>query len=331
MTIPSFTLEATSDPNLSRLCDINGDWEYYYFHKEDRYVPAVTRVLSIGYPKDKRFHEYLLSTTKEEARKKLEAKGDEGSRTHEAITMIIEGKRVSMQTKLRNRETKRMEYLTMDEMENLTAYTNFCNAYSPRKLTYEFTLGDLEADMAGTLDWLGAITVPYADRKTPKHLWGKTIAVLLDWKTSAGIYDEYGLQTSIYHRMAKNHPKLRKFFSVNEVYTGIVRIGTKHADGYEIEIYTPEQTEKNYKTAQCAKWIHDTKSTRKFVPDIRQIQAEFKVRMPLLPLSKNVNDTTPKKPTARVLPPVRLEEVPAAPKNRAGKKADNGRPVRKRR
>lgn len=300
LTIPTFTHEPTNDPNIFRFCDLNGDWTHYWMKEENVYLPAVNHVLGIGYPKDKRFHEYLLSVTKEEAKKKLEMKGEAGARTHDAIQELIGGRRIDIGTKFLNRTTGKQEILTNDEWWNLQSWMAWAAKYKPGKLAYEFALADTTVGMAGTSDFLGTVTIPQDDKRMPKELWGKTIAILLDWKSSGAIYDEYRLQTSIYYMLCARHPKLGKFFKANQVYTGIVRVGTSHKEGYEFEIYTPDETQKHFELARCAKQVYDSKNGKPFAAEIVEIPAEFKIRMPLVAITKNVNDNTKRKSTARV-------------------------------
>lgn len=287
-TIPTFTFQATNDANIQRFVDRNGDWTHYYLPKQKVFLPAVNHVLGIGYPKDKRFHEYLLKSTKEEATKKLEEKGEAGAKVHEAIRLLLGNLKVSIGTKFMNRQTGKREILTDTEWNCLQTWMDFARKYQLQKLGYEFALASTELDMAGTCDFIGAITIPNEDKKMPKSLWGKTIAIVLDWKTSGAIYGEYGAQTAIYHKMSQSHSKLRRFHACNEVWTGIVRIGTTHADGYELELYDPQETRQNLVTAMHAKAFYDIKCSKKFIPVIEQIPSEFKVRLPLLSLTKKV-------------------------------------------
>jgi hypothetical protein len=280
-TIPSFTYENTSDENIKRFCDRNGNWTHYWLVKEKMFVKSVTHILQLGFAKGPRFHEYLLSVSKEEAKKKLEAAGDEGSRTHDAIAQLIGGVRVTMNTKFKSDlRDGTQTTLNNDEWDNLQAFENWCAVYKPRKIAQEETIAGI--DYAGTFDALMVITVPEGDKRFRKELWGKDVLIMMDWKTSAAIYDEYKVQIASYWFGMRYRHKFAKIvapYFYGMCFTGVLRIGSRHASGFEFQVWDYGQTQENYDAFRAAKMIADTVEPD-FEPKIEQIKTEYFIDIP---------------------------------------------------
>src|SRR3990167_30948 len=277
-TIPSYTFEDTSNPELKRFCDRNGDWEYYYNTKTKKFLPSVNYVLGLGYAKSEGFYKYLLNTTKEEAERKLKTKGEEGTRTHMAIRDLISGLKITMTTKYFNELTNRQEVLSNDEWDNLGAWIAFCERYKLEVIANEFASHD--GIRAGTVDFLGILSVPDEDKAFHRSYWGKKVLVLLDWKTSSGIWPEYKSQVGIYSSMVRISHKFDKFFKAYPFFTGVVRIGTKHKNGgYELEIWGEEETQIGILKFEAA-WVIGFTNEKKKLPEIEQIPTEYYIKLP---------------------------------------------------
>lgn len=281
LTIPSFTYTDTSDPNIKRFVDRKGDWTHYWLVKQKRFVKAVNHILSLGYNKGPRFSAYLAGSTKEEIKKKLESAGDEGTRTHRAISDLISGLKVTMTTKYpSDLMAGRQEVLNDEEWDNLVAFDRWCAVYKPRLVDQDQTVS--RGDFAGTFDALLVITVPSGDKVFDKSMWGKDVLILVDWKSSSGIWNEYESQLAAYWDAIKNGHKYDKFIKafVGRIFSGIIRVGTKHVCGYEFEVWTQEETEGgNLARFEAAKVIAD-RHEPKFKPDIEQIPLQFFIKVP---------------------------------------------------
>src|SRR3954471_5542621 len=96
ITIPSHSYEPTSNKNILRFVDRDGDWTHYWIKNKKMFVPAVNHIIRIGYPKGERFYNYLLRATPDEAERKLRTAGEEGARTHDAIRDLINGDKVDL-------------------------------------------------------------------------------------------------------------------------------------------------------------------------------------------------------------------------------------------
>lgn len=247
----SHSFDDTSDPNLKRVVDQYGNWTHYFLVKEKVYVPAVNHILGLGFNKGPRFYAYLLTVTAEEAKKKLEAAGDEGTRTHRAIRDLIDGMKVSMTTKYpSDLSYGRQEVLNPEEWENIIAFMAFCKKYNPKVVSNDFATYSVRHGYAGSPDALLIVTVPFNDNFFPKSAWGKDVLFLPDWKSSGAVYLEYGLQVAAYLEGVKERGTFKNTFAAYEhrIYTGIVRVGTRHKNGgYEVIVWSEKETQSNFK------------------------------------------------------------------------------------
>lgn len=289
LTIPSYTFEQTSNPDLQRVVDRHGDWRFYFDTKRGVYKPAVNHILGMGYPKSKGFYDYLLSVSKEEAKKKLDLAGEAGTRTHQAIRDLISGIKVTMSTKYMNELNGRQESLTADEWDNLIAWENWCMIYKPETLDFEKAIhSDMGSGYAGTFDWFGTILVPEGDKKFDKTLYGQRVLILPDWKSSSGIWPEYAAQTSAYMNAIIEKELYKKFVDFyrgqGKLFTGIVRIGTRHKTGFEFVVWTDAETGSNFAKFQAAQII--SSDDHEFKDEIVEIPMEFDIKIPKAKLEK---------------------------------------------
>jgi len=299
-TTPSYNYEATSDPFLFRFCDRNGDWDYYWHKGLNTFLPAVNHVLDVGFNKGKRFAEYLLSVSKEEAKKKLERAGEEGSRVHQAISDLIKGIKITAETKYLNELTGRQEVLNPDEWDELLAFQQWVEDYKPRTIENEISIHTLL--YAGTYDWLGSIEI--TEKKKVKR-----VKVLIDWKTSAAIYGDYALQVAAYQHAVSdttngsNSSPRGNQVARKGIYTAILRLGSRHKSGYEFKLWTPQETQANYLKFLSARELFDYMEP-KFEPKIEEIPLEIKVEIPkheeIKKIKKNELHTNNKRRGCRV-------------------------------
>jgi hypothetical protein len=281
--LSNYNFKPTTIRGVYKLVNRNGDWEFYY--RQGQYLPSVNHTLHMGYAKGSRFYQYLLSVSKEEADRKLSQAGERGSRVHQAINTLIAGGTIDTETRLWNDYTNRHEPLTVDEWDCLIAFSNWVEDYKPRTIASEFTVYNVQENYAGQADYLCVIDVPFKDEKprTWSNLRGakpdivKQKVILLDWKTSAGIWDEMKAQTAAY-RKGKGGPVSR--YKKEPVYTGVVRLNSAHTRKYEFKIWTPEESEQHFELFRAAERIR-YESEGDFTPTFVQIPSQFKVEIPL--------------------------------------------------
>lgn len=289
LTVPSYTFEPTNNPDLERVVDRHGDWRFYFDKKKKIFKPSVNHILGLGYPKSKGFYDYLLSVSKEEAKKKLDLAGEEGTRTHQAIRDLLSGIKVTLQSKYMNEITGRQEGLSADEWDNLTAFVNWCDTYKPETIDFEKAVDSDECNYAGTFDWFGTILVPEGDKHFEKWLYGQRVLILPDWKSSSGIWPEYAAQTSAYMRaivekklyvdFVEHYRKQQKLF------TGIVRIGTRHKTGFEFKIWDELESQNNFRKFLAAQTL-SYEGQQFSEEEITTIPAEFNLKIPKAKLEK---------------------------------------------
>lgn len=249
----TYELQPTSDKDLFRVVDRNGNWKHYFHEPTKKYLRSVNNILDEGYAKGYGFHRYLLGITKEEAEKKLKEAGDRGDAIHQFIkTIFIQLGKVNRQTAVRAEDNRNERILTDDEWEAILAFQSFWQKHQPKLIAFEKAAYNLEEGYAGTLDAIIRLT-KRCEVKTCqcKDLVGKV--GLYDWKSGGGIYGSYGAQVAAYAR-AEN---IRELIPIN--YTAILRIGTNHktTGGYEFQPYDRDETKTHYREFMAARDIQD--------------------------------------------------------------------------
>lgn len=288
LTVPTYTKQPTKNPDVFRLVDRSGEWTHYWIKSLNKIVPGITYVLGVGYPKGEGFMKYLLNTTKEESEKRLKVAGEEGSRSHEAVTMLITGSKIDFKTKFMNRLNNRQETLNDDEWWHLESWVTWCKKYQFNYISIEESLFVRDSEVAGTYDALGTILIPDGDKSFPKEVWGKRILVLIDWKFSSGVWESYKAQASCYRKGLLESGKLAPYLEkYGELWTAIVRCGTKHKEGFEVKAWDGKQSDENYEKYFKSALVFFEEQESGF-PENRDIPIEFMVNVPLEKISKQV-------------------------------------------
>jgi hypothetical protein len=288
LTIPSHTYEPTSDKNIFKFVDRDGNWTHYWIKNKKVFVPAVNHIITTGYPKGERFYNYLLNTSPEQAARRLATSGDEGARTHDAIRDLLEGKTVTFGSLYYNELKDEMQALTYEEWQNLQAFARWTDMYKPQQVFHEYTLWSPKFLYAGTLDFVGVIRIPQNDKAFPSEAKGRQVLMLLDWKTSSGIWEDYELQIAAYRQILfERTPKEipLKFFN-NGIWTGIVRLGTQHKTGFEMRVWNDEESDLNFNLFEAAYRIYKKKGGEVFEPEIENIPIELTIPIPHLSIPK---------------------------------------------
>lgn len=264
MTEPifKFTHQPTDDPHLFRVVDRRGDWTVYFQDEKKIYLPSVNFIIRGGFPKGAAFENYLLSVSKEEAKRTLERTGDRGSRIHQAIRELIDGQTVALDKPYLNEVNGRYEPLTDEEWDCLRAFVGWCAEFKPQVIKHETSIWSEKYGFAGTMDFHGTI-----------ELKGKRVRILLDWKTGSAIYDDHKLQTAAYAHALKTLP----------AHTGILRLGTRHKSGYELKLW--DKTETKYHFSKFLASQSNFEMTHKdFTPENAEIPGQLAVKIPKIDL-----------------------------------------------
>jgi hypothetical protein len=150
------------------------------------FVPSVTWIAG-HYPKGTGFYKWLAMHGWDESIAIRDAARDKGSKVHQACTELIDGKTVALTSEYVHPETGQREALTLEEYECLMAFREWWAEARPTTLLRDTVVwGD---GYAGTLDWLGTMTVP---GESAPSLW------LIDFKTGQEVWPEYEIQASAY-------------------------------------------------------------------------------------------------------------------------------------
>lgn len=287
--ISSYTFQDTTDKNIKRFVDRKGNWTHYYIISDKKFVPAVNHVLGLGYNKGPRFNEYLLNARPEEARKKLETAGEEGSRTHAAIRDIARGVKVDLKTSYLNDLTGRQEMLNPDEWDNLLAYMRFVECYKPHIIADEFAVYSPKGKYAGTADILVTLEVPKGDKFFPKTVHDKRILVLVDWKTSSRVWNEYRAQLASYRHAMVEREQFKKFYKSFKGmdFIAVVRLGTNHKIGYEVVVWSGKEAEKTYKDKFRSAYEIYLEHEPVFEPRVEEIPTELYQPLPVAKIKKH--------------------------------------------
>lgn len=156
--------------------------ERWYIDNKGVFVPSSTWISSF-YPKGVGFYKWLAETGWDEAEEIKVLAGERGSKVHQAITDLIGGQEVRMDSKYINPSTGVEEELTADEYDCVVSFKRFFDEVKPRIVAVEITVFNSEFGYAGTIDIVCEIEGEY---------W------ILDVKTGQSIWPAYELQLSSY-------------------------------------------------------------------------------------------------------------------------------------
>lgn len=170
---------------------------HFYKIGEECY-PSSTTILKRAYPMEAGLKMFLQRTTKEEAENLLTTAGLSGSKVHHAIDLMFQGIEIKSTgfTKddvdncgIIEPRLSRYLYKPFNKKEDrcLRGFLNWCEKFKPEVDKTEMIVWDEKNKYAGTLDFVGEIEIK-----------GKPVKVLIDWKTSKGLYKEMDLQVASY-------------------------------------------------------------------------------------------------------------------------------------
>lgn len=150
------------------------------------YYPSITWILNY-YPKGVEFYKWLASKGWDESQAIKEAAGSRGNKVHNAVSDILGGYEIRIDSKFKNNKGVEEELST----EECIAIMSFVSWLSDMKeagskvetVAYDMTLFNKKIGYAGTLDWLLRID---------GELW------IVDFKTSQNMYPSFALQVSAY-------------------------------------------------------------------------------------------------------------------------------------
>lgn len=155
---------------------------------EMKFVPSVTWIAS-KYPKGIGFYKWLADKGWEESQAIKVAAGDKGSKVHEAISDIIGGYEVRMDSKYLNRSNGRIEELSLEEYDGVASFARWNMEVKPKWIAWDFNVFHDLFDYAGTIDAVCEID---------------GVLHVVDFKTSKDVWPEYELQVSAYLKVLQD-------------------------------------------------------------------------------------------------------------------------------
>lgn len=165
----------------------------------DIFMPSVTWICSY-YPKGAWFTKWVAEKGYDEAEAIKREAGDKGSKVHKAISDILMGQTIKIDSKYSANGEEPVE-LTAIEYEAVMSFVNWLNMTQPEVLAIDYTLVNPEAGYAGTIDMKLRIN---------GEIW------IVDIKTSKDVYPSHELQVSAYK---KADPEVQKIAILQVGYT----------------------------------------------------------------------------------------------------------------
>lgn len=159
-----------------------------WYELEGIFVPSVTWIAD-HYPKGTAFYKWLANHGWDEAESLKQAAGDKGSKVHNAIVDLIDGKTVKMTDSYYNETLDAQEELSLEEYEALMSFADWWKEAKPTVLAQDYIVWNQEKGYAGTVDLLCGID---------GENW------LIDFKTSQYIWPSHELQISAYKHADTN-------------------------------------------------------------------------------------------------------------------------------
>lgn len=190
---------------------------------EFKFIPSVTWITGYVY-KGIEFYKWLANKGWDQAEAIKAEAGDKGSRVHHACELLIAGKEVGMEIKLKTNGSEEEKELTPEEYKAIVSFAAWFNKEMPEVVMNEVTIISLIHNFAGTVDFVCRIN---------GQLW------LIDFKTSQYIWPSMGAQISAYkHGVIEMAAEGRVPFTVEEAQQmklGILQLGYRlNKRGYKL-------------------------------------------------------------------------------------------------
>lgn len=179
------------------------DGSHYYF-VDGEFYPSVTRILEEAAPTPYSLKEWFKNNSIEKISAKQNESLEFGSKMHDAFEKLLGGVELNLEK----------NYQTTREKKHILSFVEWFRDNNPKVLNTEFTVASISQKYAGTLDLLCVIN---------DERW------LIDFKTSAAIYESYEWQVSAYKKAYE------EMFATEIHHTGILKTGTRHKTGYEFK------------------------------------------------------------------------------------------------
>lgn len=179
------------------------DGTHYYF-VDGSFYPSVTKILEEAGPVPNALKNWFKTTAPDEINDKSAKSLEFGSKMHDAYARLLQGEELNLDE----------DYPATREKKHIVSLVEWYREFNPEVIDVELVVASVKKSYAGTLDLVC---------KIQDKLW------IIDFKTSAGIYDSYFWQVeayrNAYHEMTGVFPD----------FCGIVRTGTLHKSHFEFK------------------------------------------------------------------------------------------------
>ena len=162
--------------------------------------------MDIEFPKDSRFFKWLASKGWSEAEEIKAMRGDQGSKVHQAVKVLLDGGTVAMEDSFTNPRTMQPEPLIPDEWLCLMSFREWYKSEQPEieVISTEYVVWNEKYRYAGTIDLkcrLGQRTLKSSEGRAVVRRAGLWI---IDFKISPEIWPSYEIQLSAYKHAEPN-------------------------------------------------------------------------------------------------------------------------------
>jgi len=263
-TMKNYSFKETTNPNLDRVVDLDGDWKVYFSRDEKKYKRGITSILNRTYPKGPQFLQAMKNTSAEDWDKKMNHAMDRGDAIHQFIRIMLMGDipglpKVNRLTQVLAEDNVTLRSLTVDEWISVLAFQSFWMAHDCSIIANEDSVEG--EDYAGTLDQIIRIGKKCDNRYCECEKFVGKIGIS-DVKTGAGIYDSYGAQLG-----ALAYADLTHLIGDNKIeFTMVIHLNRKTKVGWATDFYDELETEKHFSEFQLAKGLDDV-NYKPFNPD----------------------------------------------------------------
>lgn len=186
---------------------------------EYKAVPSLTWIAQ-SYPKGVQYYKWLAEKGWDEAEAIKIAAGDKGSKVHEAIADILQGKEVRIDSKYLNRTNEQLEELTLEECDAILSFKKWYDEVKPTVIAWECSVYSEIHNFAGTIDLICKIDNDY---------W------VIDFKTSQQIWPSHEIQINGYKAiMAGCEHDIDILANLKDYKMAILQVGyRRNKDGYK--------------------------------------------------------------------------------------------------
>lgn len=182
-------------------------------NREWVYVPSVTWIIDVGYPKGENFCRWWASRGFDEGERIKQAAGEKGSIVHQACECIARGGTISLDDKFENPNTLNSQEISPVEYHCAMTFAEWWESERPEIIAIERAVWSDKYGYAGTEDYV--LRLKSTDYKD---------IYVIDLKTSKQVYSSHELQVSALKHADSSLPRNVQGKAIG-VKLGILQVG----------------------------------------------------------------------------------------------------------